>query len=119
MKYLKLFEGLRNRPQVGDYAIVDFGNNSIWCKYVSNNIGEVVGILDHYLIFFEVDDWIYDKFFDDPSESLDTRTFRKGLLEYRNGVRGLSVQLPPERILAFSDNKEDLQLKLDAKRYNI
>jgi len=43
MKYLKKFEKIENKPQVGDYVIMNTGDDEIR-NFLSTNIGEITAI---------------------------------------------------------------------------
>ena len=100
MKYLKTFERNKN-PQIGDYVICqEYDTNDDILKFINNNIGVLVEINnDHfnYLIEYE--------------------NIPNNIISYFR--HGNQRQMTLGEIIHCSDNKEDLELILNANKYNI
>ena len=104
MKHLKLYEELNtDLPEVDDYAIIKVLNaacakDSI--DFIESNIGQIVNDNDnHYQIMFDTQ---YDY-----TNSLG----EKG--------KSNSYWADENEILYYSTNKEELELKLAARKYNL
>ena len=105
MKYIKKFENV-NVPQIGDYAIVDNTSvNKNLNDFLSNNIAEIV---DKYEIETYWGKINYYKF------------------KYENIPFGLSESFSNDTIGFteltigyFSKNKEDVEARIQSKKYNL
>ena len=106
MKYLKKFENL-DEPQVGDYVvcsvIITTGVKDELIKYMNNNIGKII--------------------------KKEDRTKQQYYVYYENATVDLFVRYTGENywcwwfdkneILYYSKNKEECEVYLDTKKYNI
>ena len=116
----KIFENLNREPKVGDYVICKEDNGIAWTEYtkkVENFINGSVGRIDkirkttksnqpnkYTIQYFNVPSEIKKAFF----------TFGgKDLKDYR--IRILSRK----EIVYFSNNKEDCEVYLSSKKYNL
>lgn len=117
MKHIKTFENI-NIPQVGDYVIMNFNANNFsladnylyteYIEFVNNTIGKIIKI--------EYDR--YDKYkyivteYENVPDSIRYH-FNK------DGYNKFTDKSDVRRISAFSRNKEDLEIILQAKKYNL
>jgi hypothetical protein len=102
MKYLKLYENF-NKPEIGDYVICrSFYNNKYLNIFLSENIGQIVIINDKSLYSYIV------KYNSKDLKNLRTLFNNAGFRKFQEN-----------EILHFSKNKEDLELILSARKYNI
>ena len=117
MKYLKTYENL-SEPQIGDYVLANFKFDDIeWANYINQNIGELLkikndGIFKPYRVKYYVDDDAYKKFFEGDEEEED-------LIKFENDKRYIIMKFDISDIKVFSPNKEDLEMLLASKKYNL
>jgi len=97
MKYLKKFEDIENTPDVGDYIIPNVETlNAVINDKINNNIFQIIGTRQRkigkilYIIKFKLENHIDDNWYLDVSE-----------------------------IKHISKNKEELEILLQSKKYNI
>ena len=106
MKHLKIYEELNNtKPKIGDYVICKDYLTEVY-NFVLNNIGQIIDIVsnyhgDQYVIKFEnipenIKNWFYNY-----NNDRNTRSYDEN------------------EILYFSNNKEDLEIILQTKKYNL
>jgi len=103
MKHLKTYESLSDKPEIGDYVICEdeeIISNNTFRPFIKNNIGQIIEIDEkppEYNIKYEnipthlLNDYFYD----------DARYFYRKEIKY------------------FSDNKEDLEILMNANKYNL
>lgn len=95
MRYIKKFEN-QETPKIGDYVIMSSSSNSdAVVHFIENSIGQI--------IFFEKPDGVYVRYNNIP-EHLDIEDVRSF---YMN------------QIIHFASTKEELQIKIDQKKYNL
>lgn len=111
MKYIKTFEQQQIRYDIpkddiceGDYVLVDDRSNAVK-DFTNNNIGKVYKIINHHVKKFMV---VYENmpprlapWFDEYSNVGQTRTYKI------------------HEIIVWAKTKEELELKMKAKKYNI
>ena len=114
MKYIKLFEKINKnkRPKIGDYVIcTDFTflpNEALF--FIENNVGQIINI--------EIADNPYCVHFEKvPSDfkSLFPKERNKLSGKYENNCRWFTLK---EILLCFK-HKEDLEIYLATKKYNL
>jgi hypothetical protein len=100
MKHIKTFEDIKlDNMKVGDYVLTDTFLNIFSLKsFLKNTVGEVVDI-DPNFIMIKYENIPYDV--STHFNEHNIRTFDKSL------------------ILDFSENEEDLKIKIAANKYNI
>ena len=109
MKHLKLFENL-NQPQIGDYVKMnsDFSNElpiekilPDFRNFIDNNIGQIIGInSNYYNVEYKIpSNWKY--YLEIFPKGLFTKNFTKN------------------QLINFDTTKEELELKLHIKKYNL
>jgi len=111
MKHIKEFESLDdNDPVVGDYVICnEADSDKDITAFISSNIGQIIKIkisdnLNKFLYFINYDNIPYNL------------RFRFTDFENTNKkMRGMFI----EEIKYWSKNKEDLEVKLQANKYNL
>ena len=111
MKYIRLYEELSNKPEVGDYVICDESDGPTELHiFLSNNIGQLIKI---------------DKD-EDEIEDADLYLRFRVKYEYRDiSKKCLNYFSRSNRIFFLSEidfwssNKEDCEAFLDASKYNI
>jgi len=103
----KIFENINILPKVGDYVLIkiyDRGDSRLQ-NFYSDNIGQIMlttgsdGI--YYDVKFENVPNDIKKFFDDDGHSYDFKTFPIGRFEY------------------WSESKEELEIMIKSKKYNV
>ena len=106
MKYIKKFENLKDEPEVGDYTICispNFVVNEKLIDFIESNIGRITKMYDvsslkskkYYILYDNVPislEYYFDK---------NTRIFNE------------------DEIIEFAKTKEDLEIKLQANKYNL
>ena len=121
MKYLRTFESI-NGPSVGDYVIVksDFldvdeeePNIHIFNNFVNTTIGKLIKVDSSIVIisYDNVPDIIKDWF---ASDIESKRAFKLGDLVGDN-IRSFKLS----EVVGWARTKEDLEIKINANRYNI
>lgn len=103
MKYIKKFEDI-NEPEVGDYVICSEEHDGLSKKlidFTSNNIGQLIEIdgTQYYPFVVKYDDNV-------PLE-LE--------VNFLHNTRGMMRA----EIIHYSKNKEDLEMILNANKYNL
>ena len=98
MKHIKLFtESLKKQPQIGDYVICkDISSNRI-NEWIKNRIGKIEEIIEESSFSFVVE------YLENPSDNNENYSRRFNRKE----------------ILHFSPNKEDLEMYINANKYNL
>jgi hypothetical protein len=105
MKYIKQYEE-NTEPQIGDYAIVKDSVvtiNDAFADFLSENIGEIVDNKYSYRYPFLVQ-------FENIPDNLK--------IEF-SVLNGYEREFNRNEIIAFSPNKEDLELIISANKYNL
>ena len=106
MKYIKTYEDVNNEPQIGDYVLCKqnegFAKKSI-NNIISKNIGKILSkFVDYYIVYYDC--FIPEKlkyFFSNFNGPKYSRLIKKYEIEH------------------FSSNKEDLEILLKLKKYNL
>ena len=101
MKYLKTYERVNKKPQIGDYVVITAGLtfSEELEEYIENNVGQIImksGQICNYLVKY-----------DDPDR-----------LIYFNEPEG-SYWTSISHILFYSSNKEECEAFLSSKKYNL
>ena len=110
MKYLKLFENIINKPQIGDYVICDEENkNTKLINFISSNIGQIIdgpepntnlNVSPGFDIYYTIKYNNYNNI-DDLIKS--------------GGLRNMYLI----EILYSSPNFEDVEIYMNTKKFNI
>ena len=107
MKYLKLFEQIKNEPQIGDYVVCKCDNAGLdeISTYMNNNIGKIlkdIGTIQQYYVKYE---------------GVPINLFR--------GINnGLTSDIgfwwfDKSEIEVYSSNRKVCEIYLDTKKYNL
>lgn len=113
MKYLKLFEELEVEPKIGNYVICKLNSKAYgpeFKKFLPTIIGKIVNRQDvfpdkvNYAIRYEEDDV--------PEE------FRDYFISHLKSFNYVRWQNSKD-IIFWSENKEDVEAYLEAKKYNM
>ncbi len=121
MKYIKLFENIQPEPQIGDYAIVNLKRIFDELEnFTDNNICQIKNIKTRTLY------WNYDYHieFDAVPEKYHY-LFQRYLNDknYQSSVNHKDVKyrrwISEDNLVFFSNNIQDCQLFIEAKKYNI
>jgi hypothetical protein len=121
----KIFEDLKNKPEIGDYIIINVPNSTIifainnlqnvqpniiknFYNYVNNTIGTVACYFDHFNKQKQKVEIFYDNI---PNEIINY--FDKG------NDNKYSLLFESQYILAYSKTKKELKQIIKAKKYNI
>lgn len=106
MKYIKTYEEINiDKPQIGDYVILDKTFDAEFC---SNNIGQIIKADPEVSVYFSElygdHDYIvkYENMPKEPEEFIGDKTFTSF-----------------EWILYWSKNKEELEAILASSKYNL
>jgi hypothetical protein len=119
MKYIKKFEQQRrimyniSKDDIceGDYVLVNDKSNAVK-NFTNNNIGKVYKIINHHII----DDGTLEKYFKVVFENIPN-SLAPWFDEYSNV--GQTRQYKIHEIILHAKTKEELELKMKAKKYNI
>ena len=130
MRYIKKFEDI-NEPDIGDYVLLndDYGDD-LFDEFIMTNIGQIIG----FQMGWNTDKIIYKKseihlgsndtlyyiveYEDIPEEVMNIAYVYLGKTigeDYCSNI--LTVQR--HQISAYSSNREDLEIVLQAKKYNL
>jgi len=121
----KIFEDLKNKPEIGDYIIINVPNSTIifainnlqnvqpniiknFYNYVNNTIGTVAYYFDHFNKQKQKVEIFYDNI---PNEIINY--FDKG------NDNKYSLLFESQYIFAYSKTKKELKQIIKAKKYNI
>lgn len=114
MKHIKLYEDTNNEPQIGDYVVCYRNRAKDAVKlFFSENIGRITKfnmIVRNYRIKFEIKFSSTDK-----AEKYDFTKGQFQFLEHPDGV----IVADKEHIIFFSPSKEDCEVFLASKKYNL
>lgn len=119
MKYIKTYERINIRNiKIGDYILSNFiygaaiGGDHYWPNYINNSIGQVVNIYNKVIVTkYLVPESIYNEMFD----NVDNRRY----IYIENNNYYIDMSFNRDNIKYFSSNKEELELKLAANKYNV
>ena len=120
MKHLKLYESFEKEPQIGDYVICEDSlvnargkrgvhDENDFIDFITNNVGQYIAENNGEYSFSYQFRYVI-KYENIPKNIVGY--FTNGRFE---DVRGMKR----EEILYFSPNKEDLDLIINAKKYNL
>ena len=107
MKHIKIYENIDNDPKIGDYVICN-ENLSYYdelVNFLSNNVGRIV--LKNYTIVNVCFDYLVQ--YDYIPKELDIYFYNS------SNLRPINI----DDIIKFSENKEDLEMYINAKKYNL
>jgi len=110
MKYLKEFEIINNgQPKRGDYVIVNYnyGDFHNLNNFLNNNIGKILDINNNEIYIS------YNVLEKDMLESIKTY-----FITYEDNIYKISLEMEYTDI-NFSSNKEDLEILLQANKFNL
>ena len=105
MKYLKRFETVHTKPKVGDYVICEEDEESTLSDIkliINNNVGKVVSYDSNNKYQYDV---LYDV---DIPEKIESQF-----------IYGNQRQMKTHEIIYWADNKEELEVILNANKYNL
>ena len=121
MKYLKRFEDINNEePEVGDYVIVydtfTYTTNMIeWREFMNTHVGKLInkrdsGAHNSKRMFYDVE-------YENIPENIKKIIFKYKFDPQTNKAteKGFTI----DEIVYWSKNKEELELKLAANKYNL
>jgi len=119
MKYIKRFENLEE-PEIGDYVLLQVNRNfsNDYKNFINNNIGEIVSIdkntytkARHFEIRYYIDT------FEEFSKMKDS--FRYISFDVENEEYYFSNLFNPDYVVEFGKTKEEVELKIATKKYNL
>ena len=108
----KIFESINEQPQIGDYVIVDNsdeddGENNIW-NYFNNSVGKFIDIVDYtksHVIEYTLTEDLYKKYMP--------------YIMHKNKNNTITSNFELKQIKYWSKNKEELEVLLASKKYNL
>lgn len=112
MKYIKTYES-KNKPKIGDYVICrDYAMDSVCNELLSKCVGKIINVNKHkhssdILYKFENCNCRYFVEFKDLPHKID--------YHFSHNVRAFERR----EILDFATTKEDLEIKINAQKYNL
>jgi len=117
MKYIKKFEKFENILKIGDYVLaISKANDVIFTSYINNSIGEVIKITPVYSKNegnkYKVYDDIDIRYYGVPKSEIDLFTKEKKHNSYK-------IKFPSYMIYKFSENKEELEIEINANKFNL
>ena len=124
MKYLVEYEDLDNvsddGPDIGDYVICTsenyLGIDPRIENFLADNIGQIIEINNNPHYPYKIQ---YDIIFDKNGLSLDSRYhFNRVYFQFNSDPDGCRI-FNRRQILVYSRNKEDLEIKLNQRKYNL
>jgi hypothetical protein len=110
MKYIKTYEDLKFEIQVGDYVQIKTHSSILNVKeFINNNIG-IVSNINH------TNDDIVVGYYDIPKviEKFFNKTYYKN-----NSIFPFTRSFDLNRVVEFGKTKEELEMKILAKKYNL
>jgi hypothetical protein len=112
----KIFEGIKRQPRRKDYVIVDLSfpdTRSFPDKvkdFLENNIGQIVDIAARSYLKYKI------KYENVPESLLGGFIFKR---DVDKGTNNAICVLDEDSFLSYSKNKEDIELILNSKKYNL
>lgn len=113
----KIFESKNKLPQIGDYILCDDGKDDYGdelFKFLKNNIGQYIVNLKNLH-----DDPRYDRWLNDCDYLIEYKNVPKKFNTNRYMVNNCRAMHISQVNKYWSKNKEDLELILKAKKYNL
>ena len=119
MKYLKLYEDLNDGPKLGDYVICTYEkyNSEPLNKFLSENIGQVVDFDIDKRISGKMDLYSMRKSYPEFIEYPIKYDTDSNIKEFFNSSNFRYFE--KESVLFYSSDKEECEVYLSAKKYNI
>lgn len=120
MKYIKVFEDIKNIPKIGDYVICqDSLARYEVVEFISNNIGQIIAPF-HSIPFHPTtpknpSEPQFVIQYENIPEELKYSFYYENNMKYYSGLRNMALN----EIIKFSKNKEELEDYLVAKKYNL
>jgi hypothetical protein len=121
MKYIKLFEKENKLAKVGDYVIskffLDNSNRQEWSIYLNNTVGQIIRIKGNvyhssdFIVKYYLTDDIYEIMFKNQED--------ENFIKYEGDNMYIEVHVILPDIKEFSSDKEYLEMKIVANKYNI
>jgi hypothetical protein len=106
MRYIKTYENIKG-PEIGDYVVASTRffsiRNSDFYNFLCNNVGKIND--------YQNDEWVVN-YLSVP------KPIRK-YLSYWNRTVGWCRSFRPSEIEFYSKNKEDVEIYIQAKNYNL
>lgn len=103
MKYLKRFEVVHEMPKIGDYVICrEVGASPDLEQFVNNNIGKIfsINLRDKYPFEIEYSEKV--------PENISSKF-----------IDGHTRQMDATEIIYWSDDKKELEMILNSRKYNL
>jgi len=124
MKYIKTYEGINDGPQVGDYVICKKSSYKSCAdinQFLSQNVGYIFKIGINYNIQYEIEIPENIQHFFGLRRSLSGTNPTTGSVASLKSKVGEKKHIYMRRheILEFSSSKEELESKINAKKYNL
>jgi len=121
MKYIKTYESIQNGPTTNNYVIVDPNNirseptvpkiKEMFHDFINNNIGQ---IKDWYFSDSNNTQKIFSVIYlVEPPKKL------KQFFMYDSTSGKYMISIRESKIIYFSDNIEDVEIKIRANKYNL
>lgn len=125
MKYLKTYEELDNKPEIGDYVYVVY-NRDNWLfkdetfEYAESNIGQIVDIIkDRIKPYSRTFINIYQIKYDGLHKKLSPDNCNFGVCYCPDDTSYYFIYAKDKDIKDFSKNREDLEHYITSKKYNL
>lgn len=123
MKYIKLYENIEEDPQIGDYVIMKdrlpallVNDSTIQLQlliFIKNNIGKIIDIFDQDNVNYVIVE--YDNIPDDiPDEMYDVFT-----TDFPTHLKQNLLIFNLKHIKMFDKDKENLEARMSANKYNL
>jgi hypothetical protein len=115
MKYLKTYEKIFTFgvPEPGDWVIIDYSSSisSPIDNFVKNNVGQIIG----------TGFWGYEDVNGNEQEVLtfEIEYFNIPIHLKKHFIAGGSIEVERKNIKSWSKNKEELELIINAEKYNL
>ena len=106
MKYIKKYENVEE-PQVGDYVLMRTDSKNIdYRNFLKNNVGQIIEM--------ESDFHMSVKY-----ENVPIKFIKMGLFVWSSVEQEYYHTFNKRKMLVFSDNPNDLELKFQMRKYNL
>ena len=128
MRYLKCYESIKNEPEIGDWVICKYCKswtpwNQEGATYIGESIGRIVapptepkdGRGIRVTLSYINQGYYYVEYYNVPKN----KNIRNIFWNINDFNTGYNILVDRKNILAFSKNKEELDIIIAANKYNL
>jgi len=112
MKHLKHFSERKDKPEIGDYVIIKTASGTEKVDFINNNIGYIDRMFhSYYVILYDIDK--------DKDKDKEQEPGQWNDIYNKEDLKKLSFYAQHYEIKYWSKDKEELEILLQANKFNI